>query len=91
MLNTPSTSSDTPKFDCEADSDTKENGRYPPTELEWLATTSFNHAVDYYLQEDDKLCKKWAEQAFILAQWLEDNGALRDLLMEKYASLKLQG
>ncbi|KAF1916890.1 meiosis protein SPO22/ZIP4 like-domain-containing protein [Ampelomyces quisqualis] len=68
-----------------------ETGRYPPTELEWLATTAFNHAVDYYLQDDDRLCKKWAEQAFILAQWLEDHGALRDLLMEKYASLKLQG
>lgn len=90
MLNTRPTSSDALEFCCEADCDTKETGRYPPTELEWLATTAFNHAVDYYLQEDDKLCKKWAEQAFILAQWLEDNGALRDLLMEKYASLKLQ-
>ncbi|OAK98096.1 SPO22-domain-containing protein [Phaeosphaeriaceae sp. SRC1lsM3a] len=67
-----------------------EFNRYPPTELEWLATTAFNHAVDYYLQENDTLCKKWAEQAFMLAQWLEDNGSLRDLLMEKYASLKLQ-
>lgn len=92
VLNTPPISSDTPRVDCDAhwaDSDNKETGRYPPTELEWLATTAFNHAVDYYLQDDDKLCKKWAEQAFILAQWLEDDGALRDLLMEKYASLKL--
>ncbi|KAH7398979.1 meiosis protein SPO22/ZIP4 like-domain-containing protein [Phaeosphaeria sp. MPI-PUGE-AT-0046c] len=67
-----------------------EVNHYPPTELEWLSTTAFNHAVDYYLQENDALCKKWAEQAFMLAQWLEDNGTLRDLLMEKYATLKLQ-
>ncbi|KAH8730487.1 meiosis protein SPO22/ZIP4 like-domain-containing protein [Phaeosphaeriaceae sp. PMI808] len=72
---------------------TKHHGdvnRYPPTELEWLATTTFNHAVDCFLQDNDEKCKQWAENAFILAQWLEDGGALRDVLMEKYASLKLQ-
>jgi hypothetical protein len=68
----------------------QEMNRYPPTELEWLSTTAFNHAIDYYLQENDELCRKWAEQSFMLAQWLEDNGTLRDLLMEKYSSLKLQ-
>jgi hypothetical protein len=68
----------------------QQTDRYPPVELEWLATTAFNHAVDYYLQDNDELCKRWAEQAFTIAQWLEDGGRLRDLLMEKYASLKLQ-
>jgi hypothetical protein len=72
-----------------ADDEIKEDGRYPPTELEWLATSTFNHAVDYYLQENDKMCTKWAEQALVLASWLEDDGRLRDLLMEKYASLGL--
>jgi hypothetical protein len=76
--------------DISADDSCKTADRYPPTELEWLATSAFNHGVDYYLQENDEGCKKWAHQAFILAQWLEDGGALRDLLMEKYASLKLQ-
>ena len=93
MLNTPPPSSDLIKDEDDtdlADDEFKEVDRYPPTELEWLATTTFNHGVDYYLQEDDKSCKKWAEQAFILAQWLDDGGALRDVLMEKYASLKLQ-
>jgi hypothetical protein len=72
-----------------ANDEIKEAGRYPPTELEWLATSTFNHAIDYYLQENDKMCTKWAEQAFVLASWLEDDGRLRDLLMEKYASLGL--
>ncbi|KAH4247441.1 hypothetical protein HBI05_045310 [Parastagonospora nodorum] len=66
-----------------------ETDRYPATELEWLATTAFNHAVDYYMQENDEACTKWAQHAFVLSQWLEDGGALRDLLMEKYASLGL--
>jgi hypothetical protein len=54
-----------------------------------LATTTFNHSVDYYLQENDEMCRKWADQAFILAQWLEDDGALRTHLMEKFAGLGL--
>jgi hypothetical protein len=91
-MHTPPPSSDPMKHDedISADDSCKTADRYPPTELEWLATSAFNHSVDYYLQENDEGCKKWAHQAFILAQWLEDGGALRDLLMEKYASLKLQ-
>ncbi|KAF2745815.1 SPO22-domain-containing protein [Sporormia fimetaria CBS 119925] len=70
-----------------ADAETKEANHYPPTELEWLATTSFNHAVDYYVQENDAKCKQWAEKAITLAQWAEDGGALRKLLMERYSGL----
>jgi hypothetical protein len=72
-----------------ADDNTKEIERYPKTELEWLATTTFNRAVDYYLQEDDEKAKRWAEQAFVVAQWMEDEGAMRDFLMGKYSNLKL--
>jgi hypothetical protein len=93
LLHTPPLSSDstTPhESQVSADNNLKQVDRYPPTELEWLATSAFNHGVDYYVQENDKECKKWAEQAFVLAQWLEDDGALRDLLMEKCASLKLR-
>ena len=93
FLNTPPPTSDPIKDEHDAeltDEVTKEADRYPQTELEWLATTTFNHGVDYYVQGDENTCKKWAEHAFILAQWLDDNGALRDLLMEKFASLGLQ-
>ena len=71
-----------------ADYNTKESERYPKTELEWLATTTFNRAVDYYLQEDDDKAKKWADKAFVVAQWIEDDGATRDFLMGKYSNLK---
>lgn len=93
MLNTPPPSSDCIRDIMEADladDELKEVDRYPPTELEWLATTTFNRGIDYFLQEDDESCKKWANQAFTLAQWLEDGGALRDVLMEKFATLQLQ-
>ncbi|KAF1978032.1 SPO22-domain-containing protein [Bimuria novae-zelandiae CBS 107.79] len=68
--------------DCE-----KEPNHYPATELEWLATTSFNHAVDYYIQENDKSCKVWAEKALKLAEWAEEGSGLGRALIEKYNGL----
>jgi hypothetical protein len=61
--------------------------RYPPVELEWLATTAFNLAVDYYVQENDGKAKIWAEKALSLTEWVEDGGGLKDSLMEKYSAL----
>lgn len=71
-----------------ADEFPKQPDRYPATELEWLATSSFNRAVDYYVQDNDEKCKEWAEKAMTVAQWLEDDGKLRDLLMAKFAALQ---
>ncbi|KAF1852174.1 SPO22-domain-containing protein [Cucurbitaria berberidis CBS 394.84] len=91
LLNTPPPSSSPTKGENEVrltDDHIKEVERYPRTELEWLATTTFNRAIDYYMQEDDDKCKTWAEKSFIIAQWLEDDGALRDLLMEKFSALQ---
>jgi hypothetical protein len=62
--------------------------KYPPIELEWLATSTFNRAVDHYQQENDAKCKKWAEQSFVLAQRLEDGGVVQQLLLKKYSSLQ---
>ncbi|KAJ4319655.1 sporulation-specific protein 22 [Neodidymelliopsis sp. IMI 364377] len=73
-----------------ANEESKQPDRYPATELEWLATSSFNRAVDYYLQDNDTKCKEWAEKAMILAQWLEDDGQLRDLLMGKFSVLQFE-
>jgi hypothetical protein len=72
----------------QADDATKELERYPRSELEWLATTMFNRGVDYYIQEDDKKAKIWANKSFVVAQWIDDDGATRDFLMEKYSKLK---
>lgn len=91
-LNTPPPSFDPIIIGCgmdEADDELKEGDPYPNVELEWLATTAFNHGVDYYLRENDKQCKEWAERAFVLAQWVDDKGSLRDALMGRYATLKL--
>jgi hypothetical protein len=90
-LDTPPPSSDPEAVQMDtnlADDDIKELERYPKTELEWLATTTFNRAVDYYLQEEDDKAKKWADKAFVVAQWIEDDGATRDFLMGKYSNLK---
>ncbi|KAH7122269.1 meiosis protein SPO22/ZIP4 like-domain-containing protein [Dendryphion nanum] len=65
----------------------KESSRYPGVELEWLATTSFNRAVDYYVQENDEKCQVWAENALSLSHWAEDGGALEKLLRDKYTGL----
>ncbi|KAF2463463.1 SPO22-domain-containing protein [Lindgomyces ingoldianus] len=68
----------------------KESNHYPAAELEWLATTSFNQAIDFYVANDDAKCRLWAEKALGLAQWAEDGGMLRGLLMEKYSGLTWQ-
>lgn len=67
---------------------TKETERYPKTELEWLATTAFNRAIDYYVQENDEKAKRWAEKAFVVAQWIDDAGATRGFLMKRFSILK---
>jgi hypothetical protein len=54
-----------------------------------MATSAFNLAIDYYVADDDANCTLWAEKAMTVAQWLEDDGQLRDTLMEKYAALQL--
>ena len=71
-----------------ADDYIKELERYPKTELEWLACTLFNRAVDYYLQENDDATRKWADQAFLVAQCIDDGGATRNNLMSRFARLE---
>jgi hypothetical protein len=71
-----------------ADKKLKQPDRYPATELEWMATSSFNIAVDYYVSENDTKCREWAQQAMVLAQHLEDDGQLRGLLMQRFSALQ---
>jgi hypothetical protein len=66
---------------------------YPAEELEWLATTLFNLAVDYYVGEKEKLGAKWASKAVELADILatswdaDDGGLLVSVLRGKMAEL----
>jgi hypothetical protein len=57
---------------------------YPPEELEWLATTTFNRAVDLYCASDDAACKRWAELALSVALFVDDGGELHGLLQVNY-------
>lgn len=63
---------------------------YPQEELEWLAATAFNRAVDFYCVDDDARCRLWAEKALNLAENAGDGGALRGVLMEKYKGLAFE-
>ncbi|GKT87626.1 transcriptional regulator [Colletotrichum tofieldiae] len=62
---------------------------FPPEELEWLVTVSFNQAVDAYNVRQDDACTKWAELAMNLAHYADDGGELEARLHENWARLKL--
>ncbi|KAF2432077.1 SPO22-domain-containing protein [Tothia fuscella] len=64
-----------------------ESNVFPATELEWLAATAFNRAVEFYCVEDDGNCRIWAEKAMMLAGEGSDGGALGRLLQERYKGL----
>lgn len=66
----------------------RQDAGYPQEELEWLATTAFNRAIDFYLASDDVSSKRWCGKALDLAQLMSDNGSLHSVLQEKFACLK---
>jgi len=61
---------------------------YPTDELEWIATKSFNHAVDLYCSGDDNGCRSWAGRALNVAHFCSDGGALEKLLQDKLLNLR---
>jgi hypothetical protein len=72
-----------------AQSATNQQPLYPDDELEWLATTAFNQAVDFYLASRDKDCQRWGQRAIELAGLMhDDQGTLAKLLREKFAGLR---
>lgn len=62
-------------------------GHYPAEELEWIATTAFNRAVDFYCASQDDACRRWAGKAISLANLGDDHGQLHELLQNKYMGL----
>ena len=66
-------------------------GCYPPEELEWLATTTFNRAVDAFVASDRAACGRLVEQAVELARHRDDGGRLSGFLLEKSALLRWDG
>ena len=64
---------------------------YPVEEIEWLATSTFNRAVDAYSASDETECRRLVEQALELADRVQDQGILRRLLVERYGYLRFDG
>ncbi|KAK2008451.1 SPO22-domain-containing protein [Colletotrichum eremochloae] len=62
---------------------------FPPEELEWLVTVSFNQAVDAYNVQQDGECAKWAELAINLVQYADDGGGLEATVHKNWAEMKL--
>ncbi|MCJ1468724.1 hypothetical protein MMC07_007354 [Pseudocyphellaria aurata] len=60
---------------------------YPTEELEWLATTAFNKAVDFYCASQTVECRRWAEKALSIAELIIDGEALHELLQTKFMGL----
>lgn len=61
---------------------------YPPEELEFLAITTFNRAVDAFCACDKDTCDRLAEQAMDVASRLNDDGALKAVLSRNHGMLK---
>lgn len=56
---------------------------YPESELQWLATTGFNHAIDLLANDDEDGATKWIETALEVARWSQDDGSLHAILTGK--------
>ncbi|CAK1355183.1 unnamed protein product [Cercospora beticola] len=56
---------------------------YPESELQWLATTGFNHAIDLISRGKLQHAKAWLEDAVEVARWTQDNGVLHAMLSSK--------
>ncbi|KAL4785183.1 meiosis protein SPO22/ZIP4 like-domain-containing protein [Aspergillus varians] len=62
---------------------------YPKDELQWLATTAFNRAVEFFLVSADGECRRWAGKAIALADLIEDDrGELGRLLRRNFEKLQ---
>ncbi|KAI5270015.1 hypothetical protein E4T47_06531 [Aureobasidium subglaciale] len=67
--------------------------KYPQVEIEWLATTAFNHAVDLWFGNEDegeKEAGSWAQKALMLAGGIGGVGVggLHKVLQDKWMKLK---
>ncbi|KAK4245326.1 meiosis protein SPO22/ZIP4 like-domain-containing protein [Corynascus novoguineensis] len=63
---------------------------WPEEELEWMATTSFNRAIDCCSVHQAERAREWAAKAINLAHFCSD-GKLVKILQNKRARLNLDG
>ena len=57
--------------------------RYPEGELQWIATTAFNKAVDLLSAGRLAEASEWIDGALELARYGDDNGVLHSYLTER--------
>ena len=57
--------------------------RYPEHELQWMAITAYNRAVDFLAREEFDKVHEWVDAALGLAYWAADNGSLHAHLTRK--------
>ncbi|KAK0634593.1 meiosis protein SPO22/ZIP4 like-domain-containing protein [Bombardia bombarda] len=75
---------------CNKARELRENeGSWPEEELEWMATTAFNHSIDCYGAHESERAKEWATKAMNLAHYCSDGGGLERALQGRYMSLNL--
>lgn len=64
--------------------------QYPQDELEWLASTAFNHAVDLYCASDEEGCRTWAEKALNLAMASPSRSGVHAAMQGSWMKLNLK-
>lgn len=62
---------------------------WPEEELEWMAATAFNHAIDLYGAYERERAKEWGSTAMNLAHYCPDKGFER-MLQDKYMRLSFE-
>ncbi|KAM0559355.1 hypothetical protein ACHAPJ_004379 [Fusarium lateritium] len=62
---------------------------FPTEDLDWIIATTFNHAVDIFSRGDENLCQQWALKALDLAEYMNDEGDMKDMLRERVVKLGL--
>ena len=60
------------RFNANSETEVVSQTDYPPEELAHLAAVSFNQAMDFYSEEKDEICHRWAEKAIRLAKLMKD-------------------
>jgi hypothetical protein len=61
---------------------------WPEEELEWMATTAYDHGIDCYSRSQDDAAKRWIMAAIGLAHYRQDGRQLENIMQEKYLTLK---
>lgn len=62
---------------------------WPAEDVNWFASTAYNHAIDMCGRDDMTECKHWAQKAMNLAHYCRDGGHLEGLMQDYYVKYNL--